>query len=92
MKSDILRGNVEGQMVVTREAGGTLMADSADGSSTIALKNPLVSMSEKQRQKLDRKVRGIEATGAACACPDNGVYRRGNPSKVCLRCGGTRGA
>src|SRR5438445_559738 len=53
MSSEILRG-MDGHIAVTRERGGTLFSDrSSDGG--IMPENLIVSMSEKQRSKLDRK-------------------------------------
>ena len=87
MSNDILLGGSDGHIAVTRETGGTLMSDRADTSS-IGAENSLVSMSEKQRSKLDRRVAGVKTTGESCECAMP-TLRRGNPSRVCLNCGGT---
>ncbi len=85
--SDILENQVDGRLVVSREGGGTLFGDHASDGGFIADQREAQSRNARGSLRA-RMTKTVTATGQPCSCPMPSL-RRGNPSRVCVRCGGT---
>jgi hypothetical protein len=91
MKSELLKGNIEGQLVVTRETGGTLFSDHASDGGFIADQRVAQSRAAHGSLRARMMKARVEPTGLPCSCTNGGTYQRGAaPDAPCITCGGDR--